>query len=497
MTTPKPSFRLSGRALGNLTAAGLALLLAQACTPASDSVGGSGGQSGTGGKGSGGSSPAGSGGNSGSGGSSASGGNSGSGGNDASGGGSGAGSGGSTGSGGGGAGSGGSASGGSSGTGGAGSDAAAGPDAVSTTPPMGLGAWMGKDNVPPSKDPPGGLKPEQVPMFVSMGFDDNPFPDGVTWVATEFAKRKNPAGSGQAATFDGTSVRATFYDTSTYGGAAGAAWKTAYMNGHELGNHTVTHAEGGRTRSEAAWTTEIKGCIDYHVGAAIGQKREDIWGFRSPFLHYNGATMAVVKTLSFWYDCSIEEGVQTDQDGSNYLWPYTLDSGSPGNAAHPNPEVVKPTTWPKGLWEMPAYKVVMPPDADAAKYGVPAGLRAKMKALHPDGIGINEAKITGLDYNLWAPAAVGAYNFTKAEFVATLKYSLDQRLKGNRAPLLMGMHSFYYSASYTEQTSTPLAERRAAVAEFLDWAIARDPDVRIVTTKAVLDWIRNPVPLKK
>jgi hypothetical protein len=137
----------------------------------------------------------------------------------------------------------------------------------------------------------------------------------------------------------------------------------------------------------------------------------------------------------------------------------------------------------------------MPPEADAAKYGVP-GIRAKMKALHPDGVGINEGKITGLDYNLWAPAAVGAYNFTKAEFVATLKYSLDQRLKGNRAPLLMGMHSFYYSSMYTEPTSTGLADRRAAVSEFLDWALQAHPDVRIVTTKAVLDWIRNPVPLR-
>jgi peptidoglycan/xylan/chitin deacetylase (PgdA/CDA1 family) len=488
MPMPTPSFK--GRALGNFTVVGLALLLVHACsTPATESDPGPG----TGGSkagGTGGSRTGGSNGSTGGSGGQANGGS-----------GSGAGgsaSGGSTGS--GGSGTGGVTMGGSSGdaaTGAGGSDAPPSGD-TPTSPATGLGPWTGNDNVPPSATPPGGLKPDQIPMFVSMGFDDGNLPDGVSWIATEIAKLKNPPGNGQAATYDGTPVRVTFYDTSNYGSMSGTAWKAAYALGHELGNHTVTHNMGGREWTEAMWTTEIKGCIDYHVGAPVNQKREDIWGFRSPFLHYNAATMTVVKKLSFWYDCSIEEGVQTDQDGTNYLWPYTLDSGSPGNAAHPNPAVVKPTTWPKGLWEMPAYKVVMPPDSDAAKYGVPAGLRAKMKALHPDGIGINEAKITGLDYNLWAPAAAGAYQFNKAEFVATLKYTLDQRLKGNRAPFLMGMHTYNYSAMYTESVpNASLADRRAAVLEFLNWAIARDPDVRIVTTKAVLDWIRNPVALKK
>jgi peptidoglycan/xylan/chitin deacetylase (PgdA/CDA1 family) len=487
MKTVQPARMYDG-----LVALGLGLLLTLGCSPSATSdkqtggngsaTGGKAGNSnGTGGKSSEPSS-SGSGGSGNTGGASASGGAAGSGGTLGSGG---SGAGGTSGGSGGGT-----ASGGGSGDGGA----ETGGESPDGATPKGLGPWTGNDNVPPSANPPGGLKPEQVPMFISFGFDDNTFGDGVTWVATEFAKRKNPAGTGRAETYDGTSVRATFYDTSQYVAAA-SAWKAAYMNGHELGNHTVSHMDG-RGFSEAQWDTEIKGCIDFHTGAMVGQKRDDIWGFRTPQLRYNEATFTIVDKYKFWYDCSIEEGVQTDQDATNFLWPYTLDSGSPGNVAHPNPMVARPKTWPKGLWEMPAYKVVMPPDADAAKYGVPAGLRAKMKALHPEGIGINEAKITGLDYNLWAPAAAGAYNFTKAEFVATLKYSLDQRLKGNRAPFLMGMHSFYYSSQYTEPTSTPLAERRAAVAEFLDWALAAHPDVRIVTTKAVLDWIRNPVPLR-
>jgi hypothetical protein len=479
----------------SLAALSLSALFTQGCTPASEAGGNAGaqtgGQSGTGGKGSGGSPQAGSAGGSGgsgSGGSYASGGSGGSG-SGTSGGSSGA-DGGSSGS--GGAGTGGTGGGPDAATGTGGTDAAIGSD-TPTSPSAGLGPWTGKDNVPPSKDPPGGLKPEQVPMLVSMGFDDNPYADGVNWVAGEFSKLKNPAGTGQAGTFDGTPARATFYDTSSYGGAAGSAWKAAYAAGFELGNHTVSHMDGSAF-SEAQWSTEIKGCIDYHVGSAIGQKREDVWGFRTPQLRYNAATFTVVSKNNFWYDCSIEEGHQTDQDGTNFWWPYTLDSGSPGNATHPRAAVPKiGTNFPKGLWEMPSYRVIIPPDADAAKYGVPTGMRAKMMAKHPDGVGIAEGKITGLDYNLWTD-----YGVTKAEFVAILKYSLDQHHKGNRAPFLMGMHSFYYSASYAEAVpNATLAERRAAVSEFLNWAIATYPDVRLVTTKAVLDWIRNPVALKK
>jgi hypothetical protein len=241
--------------------------------------------------------------------------------------------------------------------------------------------------------------------------------------------------------------------------------------------------------SVAGWTTEIKGCNDYLAGGAVGVKRSDLWGFRTPFLQYNANTFMAVKALEFWYDCSIEEGHQVDQDGTNYLWPYTLDSGSPGNATHPNLTPI--TTWPKGLWEMPAYRVIIPPDAEAAKYGVPTGLRAKLLARNPTRVSIKEGKITGLDYNLW-------YDFlvTKPEFVAITEYTLDQHRKGNRAPMLLGMHSAIYAKADAEPLQqASVADRRAAVVEFLNYAL-KYPDVRVVTTKAVLDWIRNPVPLQ-
>jgi hypothetical protein len=371
-------------------------------------------------------------------------------------------------------------------------DASSSPPAdAGAVPSTGLGPWTGKDNVPPSPNPPGGLQPAQVPMFVSLGFDDNPYSEGMNWAVSTFSALTNPPGKGNAATFDGTKVRATFYHSSTYTAAAGS-WKAAYNAGFETGDHTVHHYHGstadmGMNFTEAGWTKEIQGCIDYLTGGAVGMKRSEVYGFRTPFLQYNANVFPAVRALNFWYDCSIEEGHQEDQDGTNYLWPYTLDHGSPGNATHPRLTPIQ--TWPAGLWEMPAYRVIVPPDTEAAMYGVPSGLRAKLRTLRPNGVGIAQGKITGLDYNLWYD-----YNLNKAEFVATLKYTLDTRLRGNRAPLLFGMHS----AIYTGQEATvnaSLADRKAAIVEFLNYALTK-PDVRIVTTKAVLDWIRNPVPLE-
>ena len=106
-------------------------------------------------------------------------------------------------------------------------------------------------------------------------------------------------------------------------------------------------------------------------------------------------------------------------------------------------------------------------------------------------VGIAAGKITGLDYNLW-------YDFkvTRPEFVAILKYTLDLRRKGNRAPLLFGMHSaIYASANPDPLAQASVADRRGAMVDFLKYALTF-PDVRVVTTKAVLDWVRNPVPLE-
>jgi Polysaccharide deacetylase len=369
-----------------------------------------------------------------------------------------------------------------------GGETAGGTDAGSTEgtggappgPVMGLGPWTGKDNVAASQKPPGGLAANQVPMFVSIGFDDNQSAGGMNGLTGMFRELVNPKGSGQAETFDGAPVRATFYMTSTYGsnGSVLASWQTAFKDGHEIGDHTVTHPHGLHS-SESQWQSQIKGCFDF-LTSKVKVPAAEVIGFRAPFLEYNAATFTVLSSLGFHYDCSIEDGYQPEMDGTNYMWPYTLDNGSPGYEIilmDPDLQYAPIGKYP-GLWEMPDHPVIVPPDEECAKYGVPSGLRAKIKA-RVDYFGIEDGKMTGLDFNMW-----DEFKMSEAEFLATLKYTLDLRLKGNRAPFMFGGHSVYYGGG----------GKLSVLTEFVKYAISK-PEVRFVPLSKILDWVRNPAAL--
>jgi peptidoglycan/xylan/chitin deacetylase (PgdA/CDA1 family) len=368
-------------------------------------------------------------------------------------------------------------------------------------------AWTGTDHVKASHDPPGGLTAAQVPQFVSIGWDDNFQADAINWATNLLHERVNPAGSGQACTYDGTQVHGTFYLTSVYITDAGAtedativkaAWRKELTDGNEIGDHTHNHLDGAEMMFTVdQWKKEIQDCIDWLVkpfdpdevakgvvdpSKGIGASKEAIVGFRTPFLAYTDATFTALHDMGFWYDCTIEDGYEDGMDGTNYYWPYTLDEGSPADAK------VKPHA---GLWELPVYPVIVPPDAKCADYGVPTGLRTKMLNNNPD-FDVTTGMITGLDYNMWI-----LYKMSKAEFVATLEYTLDLHLAGNRTPMMFGAHPDLYSATPTDEPvpNATYQERRKAIEEFLDYALAKQA-VRVVPNRTILDWLRQPTPLK-
>jgi hypothetical protein len=361
----------------------------------------------------------------------------------------------------------------------------------------GLGGWTGHDDVAPSQDPPCGLSPSQVPQFVSIGFDDNAYSGlegsngtgGLSWATQMLGERQN---------HDGSQVRASFYMTSTYIDIwqsesptyVKRAWHTAMVDGNDIGNHTKSHSHGSAFDA-SAWHAEIEPCIESLIKPfdpnevnfspdptkGIGASASDIIGFRTPFLEYDDELFGVLSDLDFHYDCSIEDGFQEDQDGTNYLWPYTLDHGSPGNEVLVEWGSKEPITPHPGLWELPVSPVIVPPE-----------LRATM-AQRQSWFDVESGKITGFDYNLWVQ-----FSMTKAEFLATLKYTLDQRLAGNRAPFMFGAHSDSYSSKYTAAPASTAAERQQAIEEFLDYATSKAA-VRVTSNQEILEWVRNPVPL--
>ncbi len=320
-------------------------------------------------------------------------------------------------------------------------------------------------------------------MFVCFGFDDNAYADGIQWFRELVKNKKNPTGSGNPLTYDGSPVRATFFCTGGYGEsdpAVATEWKLLVQDGHEIGNHSWDHPHGNALTTQQ-WSTQIQQTNTY-LTQQIGVNASDITGFRTPFLEYSPNTMQALLSNGITFDCSIEFGfngwtpIEGDPDWppessgvwhnsmtnpkthQKLFWPHTLDNGSPpGHSAQGNPKIA-------GLWEVNVYTY-----------------------LRPDNSGV----VTGFDFNIWTTA-------TKDYFINLMKHNYDQRHTGNRNPLTINAHTDYYTKDNADaEAAFPNANweaRRQAVEGFLDY-ILQKPETRVVPYSDMLKWMKNPVSL--
>jgi hypothetical protein len=347
------------------------------------------------------------------------------------------------------------------------------------------------------------LAVEQVPQFVHFGFDDigisgrpnSGTSGGLRFVNELFTDKRNPTGSGNPRTYDGSPARFSLYVVTRYieGGESDLPehvkreWRAAADAGHEIGLHTHTHAHGSAFTSDQ-WSAEIAACNSWlekpfdderaaDPETGVGVPRSLIFGFRAPFLEYGRPLFPALRGSGILYDCSVEEGFEDWFDGSNFLWPYRVAAGYGGELAAS-----------EELWEIPVYALIAPPDDACERYGVPPGFRQRLHSVH-DYFDPADGKITGMDWNLWVE-----FGMSPEEVVAVFKYSLDLRLSGNRAPFTFGAHSDIYSEQYDTALPTSAEERREALREILDYALSR-PELRVVTAKQLLDWLRHPAPM--
>jgi hypothetical protein len=347
-----------------------------------------------------------------------------------------------------------------------------------------------------STAPPAGLAPAQVPQLVAVTFDDNFSAEGMTWATDLLRPLRNPPGSGQAATFDGAPVRTSFFHNSLYLDGTQAAWQVAVTDGHETGDHTVDHPFG-LGFDAAQWTPEVQQCRT-RLAQGLGLAPQAIAGFRTPYLAYDDALFAVLAAQSFAYDTSIQGGWADGEAGGSGPWPYPLDGGS----ADASTVVAKfgggqaqPVGAHPGLWELPVTTLIVPPDSVAAQYGFAPGLRARVQAALagksvPSFYEPSSGKVAGLDITLIVDGRM-----TRAEALATLEYTLDLHLAGNRAPLVFVAHTHVYASGYGAAPSVPdAADRRAILEDFVRYALAR-PDVRMRPLADVLAWMKQPVAL--
>lgn len=334
----------------------------------------------------------------------------------------------------------------------------------------------------PSPLPPSGLRPDQVPQFVVLGCDDNPDVEPMRWLVDFLSSRQNPVGSGSAATFDGTPARVTFFTCGKYLDADAELrdlHRSAFEQGHEIGNHTQNHHRGAAFSVEQ-WLQEISAGQRALVRSGIPE--EAIYGFRTPYLENTANTYEALTRLRFCYDASTEEGLQPSVGTDGFLWPHTLDVGSPVGdfiAAHGRK---RPLGRHPGLWQVPNHVIIIPADDVCERYDCRPGLRDRVQEAIRRNEGWNWSKVTGkltaFDYNMWTVAEL-----KPNEVLGTLKHMLDLRLAGNRAPFLFGAH--------TDCNPATEPGKRGALEAFIDYALSKDA-VRIVPAFRVVEWMREP-----
>lgn len=257
-------------------------------------------------------------------------------------------------------------------------------------------------------------------------------------------------------------------------------WLDVYKDKHEIALHTHNHPHGNKF-SVDEWKEELTKCREMLI--ELGVKKEEIIGVRAPYLEYNNNLFIAIKEMGLIYDSSIEEGWQKEQDGTNFLWPYTLDKASDGHKVLVELENKPPIGFHPGLWEFPVYCVIVPPDEECEKYGVKPGFRKRMKQ-QQEYFDETTGKISGLDYNLLV-----FFNMTKDEYLATLKYTLDLRLKGNKAPFIFCCHSDIYAEKYEGIKNITYKERQEVLEEFIDYALKKS-FVKFVSLRELLDFMK-------
>jgi hypothetical protein len=351
-----------------------------------------------------------------------------------------------------------------------------------------------------SSQPPG-LHPVDAPQFVAVTFDDNfvsglgDESGGMTWATDFFRSLHNPPGNALLTTFDASPVRTSFYNNCVYlqDEDTRKSWATAAADGHEVGNHTVNHTHGGSFTAQA-WSDEIAPCTAAlgNPESGVGITSAEIIGFRAPFLAYGTELYPALLAQGLKYDSSIQSCWGAGQDGKNCGWPHTLDQGSPDALDLSSKFAMPSVPSSAGLWEASVSALFVPPDELAAQYGIAPGLRTRIPTDMPAPSYYDSAtgRIAGLDITLFVDAGLSA-----AEVLATLKYTLDLRLAGNRAPFVFIGHTHVYGSSYGAAAQAPGAgDRQGAIEDFIEYALSK-PMVRMRPVADILAWMSAPTPL--
>ncbi len=245
---------------------------------------------------------------------------------------------------------------------------------------------------------------------------------------------------GMAEGFDDGSVKKDAlgrdFDEATEFGSEGAALTMGWK------------AYAGKALSQKAWEGIVSAGEEPTKENSVYTSQMS--GFRAPRLEINSNLFFALKAKNYLYDCGLEEGYEENVDGTNFVWPYTTDNGTPNIwTQKANGENVPVDSMPTGLWQYPVNVMIMPDGirGDVWENYNKIATASKDEYIEPKEDFIKHGKITGFDFNMFI-----LWGMTADHVEKTLANSLDLRLKGNKAPMHIGCHTDYFTPMYDYAT---------------------------------------------
>ncbi|KAG6456235.1 hypothetical protein O3G_MSEX009615, partial [Manduca sexta] len=289
-----------------------------------------------------------------------------------------------------------------------------------------------------SSDIPGGLKPRNTPQFVTVTFDDAVNVLNIETYRAILYNRRNS---------NGCNAGATFYVNHEYTNYQ--LVNELYNRGYEIALHSITHRTPNSFWATATYEDLVKEFVDQRrqMSHFANIPMNAIQGIRKPFLQLSGNTsFLMMANHGLKYDCSWPSNVHTD----HALWPYTLDHASTQDC----PIGPCPTASIPGPWVMPM--------------------------------------ISWRDLNNFPCSMVDTCVFfpdreDEDEWFKFIMSNFERHYFGNRAPFGFFVHEWYIR----EYSGV-----RKAFIRFMD-VINNIPDVFMVNSNEVIEWVKNPIPVNE
>ena len=299
--------------------------------------------------------------------------------------------------------------------------------------------YAGAVIIMPTNSPPGGLLPSQIPQIMVMSFDDSVSSASWDCVQGVLTNHFNP---------NGNPIKATFF-VSLDGKVDYCLIQNIYAAGNEIAVHTMSHTTD--TNSTAAtWRSEIVGCRKA-ISDLAQIPRDEIVGFRAPYLLPNDNAFRILQERDFLYDSSFpEDASRLSRSNSAMIWPYTLQDGLFQNTVS-NRMPVSP--YYPDLFEIPLWCLFSPSQTVVTAMDPPDSYTSNQVA------------------TLW-----------KSNFLA--------HYQGNRAPMSLDLHGV--STNHWLSSPPDTAWRHDALNDFIEWALAFS-NVYFITYHDMLNFMQAPV----